>query len=479
MDDGKLAGLVTQAANYGLFDRLKTLRGLWRDIAQSLGGAPKIDPELPADDAALLRNQVRECLQGRGGEVSARARAATLGRSYLELNAVGRRNFLKMVADEFGPDTGQVDKAMADVAKASGPAERHAAERSLREALESPRQRLLTQFNALPEGVKFLVDMRAELLPLSKGDPAMQAFEADLKELLSAWFDVGFLELQRITWRSPALILEKIMAYEAVHAIQGWSDLKNRLDSDRRLYAFFHPRMPDEPLIFVEVALVRGIAGNIHDLLDEHAPVEDPKKADTAIFYSINNAQKGLVGISFGNFLIKRVVDSLLHEFPNLKTFSTLSPIPGFRTWLNRRLAEGEDAILEPAELRALAALPAKGEGAPQGFAQLLDSRWVDDGATAQALRTPLIRLCAHYLLEKRSGTSRALDPVAHFHLTNGARMERLNWLADTSDKGVAQSAGMMINYLYKLSEIEANHEAYRGQGKIVTSAAVRALGKG
>ncbi len=475
MDDGKLAGLVSQAANYGLFDRLKTLRGLWRDIALSLGATPKIDPELPADDAALLRSQVQDCLQGRGGEVSARARAATLGRSYLGLSAVGRRNFMKMLADEFGTDPARIDKASADVAAAATPAERWAAERALRESLESPRQYLLTQFNALPEGVKFLVDMRAELLPLAKGDPAMQALEADLKELLAAWFDVGFLELQRITWRSPALILEKIMAYEAVHTIQGWSDLKNRLDSDRRLYAFFHPRMPDEPLIFVEVALVRGIAGSIHALLDEHAPVEDPKKADTAIFYSINNAQKGLVGISFGNFLIKRVVDSLSHEFPNLKTFATLSPIPGFRNWLDERLAAGDETLLEQAELRALAALAQDGKA---GLAQLLEGRWPDDGAAVQALRLPLQRLCARYLLERRSGTARARDPVAHFHLSNGARMERLNWLADTSDKGIAQSAGMMINYLYKLSEIEANHEAYRGQGRIVTSAAIRALSK-
>jgi malonyl-CoA decarboxylase len=477
MDDGKLAGLVTHAASYGLFDRLKTLRGLWRDIAQSLGGSSKIDPELPADDAALLRKQVQECLEGRGGEVSARARAANLGRSYLELSGVGRKNFLKILGEEFGADQTRIDSAMADVAAAATPTDRWAAERVLRVALESPRQRLLTQFNALPEGVKFLVDMRAELLPLTKNDPAMQALEADLKELLAGWFDVGFLELQRITWRSPALILEKIMAYEAVHTIQGWSDLKNRLDSDRRLYAFFHPRMPDEPLIFVEVALVRGIAGNVHDLLDEHAPVEDPKKADTAIFYSINNAQKGLVGISFGNFLIKQVVNSLLQEFPNLKTFSTLSPIPGFRSWLGKRLAEDDKALLDPADLRALAALPQKADG-PVGLAEALEGDWFDDAATAQALRPALTRLGARYLAEKRSGGGRALDPVAHFHLSNGARIERLNWLADTSERGIAQSAGMMVNYLYKLPEIEANHEAYRGQGRIVTSAAIRALRK-
>jgi malonyl-CoA decarboxylase len=477
MDDGKLAGLVTQAASYGLFDRLKTLRGLWRDIAQSLGGSARIDPELPADGAALMRKQVQDCLQGRGGEVSARVRAATLGRSYLELSAVGRKNFLKILGEEFGVEQKRVDDAMAAVVAATEPVARWKAERSLREALVSPRQQLLTQFNALPEGVKFLVDMRAELLPLTKGDPAIQALEADLKELLAGWFDVGFLELQRITWRSSALVLEKIMAYEAVHTIQGWSDLKNRLDSDRRLYAFFHPRMPDEPLIFIEVALVRGIAGNVHDLLDEHAPVEDPKKADTAIFYSINNAQKGLVGISFGNFLIKRVVDSLLQEFPNLKTFSTLSPIPGFRGWLGKRLAEDDKLSLDQADLRALASLPQKVES-PADFAQLLEGNWFGDAQTVQVLRSPLMRYCALYLAEKRGGSGRALDPVAHFHLSNGARLERLNWLADTSEKGIAQSAGMMINYLYKLPEIEANHEAYHGQGRIITSAAIRALNK-
>ncbi|MDR3435852.1 malonyl-CoA decarboxylase [Telmatospirillum sp.] len=470
MDEGRLAGFVTQAASSGLFDRL---RGVWRDIAQSLGKSSRTDQEMAADDASLLRSQVLDCLEGRGGEVSARAHAATLGRSYLGLGVDGRRTFLKLLADEFGTDPAAVDEAMTAVTSAATPAARVAAEHVLREALVSPRQRLLTQFNALPEGVKFLVDMRAELLPLAKADPGMKAVERDLKELLASWFDVGFLELQRITWRSPALILEKIMAYEAVHAIQGWPDLKNRLDSDRRLYAFFHPRMPDEPLIFVEVALVRGIAGNIHELLDEHAPVEDPGKADTAIFYSINNAQKGLVGISFGNFLIKKVVDSLSHEFPNLKTFATLSPIPGFRTWLNEKLTEGE--VLTPSESKIVAALPTPDNAS---LGALLDSRWNEDPQVAQALRPVLSRLCAHYLSERRSDGRRARDPVAHFHLSNGARMERLNWLADTSEKGIAQSAGMMMNYLYKLSEIDSNHEAYSGQGRIAMSSALRALHK-
>jgi malonyl-CoA decarboxylase len=479
MNDAKQATVVTAAVpQTSFFDRLKTLRGVWREIASSLGGSQRNGADLPSDHPDLLRAQMRDCLQGRGGEVSARARAAVLGRSYLALNDQGRRNFLRILSEEFGTDATRVDVAVAQLSAAVTPAERLLAERLLREALESPRVKLLTQFNGLPEGVKFLVDMRGELLPLIKGDSNMQALEADLKGLLDSWFDVGFLELQRITWRSPALVLEKIMAYEVVHAIQGWRDLKNRLDSDRRLYAFFHPRMPDEPLIFVEVALVRGMAGNVHDLLDEHAPVEDPTKADSAIFYSINNAQRGLVGISFGNFLIKRVVDSLLHEFPNLTTFATLSPIPGFRTWLNEKLRAGEARLLNPDEHRMLLAA-SEGLGAKGSLRAVLDTPWQEDQATADLLKIPLMRLCARYLTERRRGDGRAQDPVSRFHLANGARMERLNWLADVSGKGMSQSAGMMVNYLYRLSDIETNHEAYTGQGRIATSASIDALLKG
>jgi malonyl-CoA decarboxylase len=254
--------------------------------------------------------------------------------------------------------------------------------------------------------------------------------------------------------------------------------LKNRLDSDRRLYAFFHPRMPDEPLIFVEVALVRGMAGNVQELLDEHAPVEDPHKANTAIFYSINNAQKGLVGISFGNFLIKRVVDHLAAEHPRLRTFATLSPIPGFRAWLEKRLAEeGEEQLLTAGERKAIAALP--GPAAAAGLKGLIGTpRWYDDEAIAGALKTPLMRFCARYLLtEQRNG--RAIDPVAHFHLSNGARVERINWLGDLSPKGLQQSAGLMVNYLYRLADIEENHEIYSGDGRVSASSATRSLLKG
>jgi malonyl-CoA decarboxylase len=421
----------------GWLSRFRSLRGLWRDIGEAMGATPRIAADLPADDADYLRDKMRQCLSSQGGEVTARARAAQLGRAYIELNEQGRLKFLRILATEFGTDKSAVDKAIGAVAAAAGPEARVRAERKLKAALEPARVKLLTQFTSLPEGVKFLVDMREELSRIAKTETAFEGLADDLKSLLSGWFDVGFLELHRITWRSPALILEKIMAYEAVHAIQGWADLKNRLDSDRRLYAFFHPRMPDEPLIFVEVALTRGMAGNVQKLLDEHAPVENIEKADTAIFYSINNAQRGLNGISFGNFLIKRVVDALAHELPNLKTFATLSPIPGFRAWAEQN-----------------------------GMAAQLDG-------VGESVLLPVV---ARYLTDLNPDTRRARDPVAQFHLSNGARMERLNWRGDASAKGLAQSCGVMVNYLYRLSDIEANHEAYTGQGKVATSTTIKAL---
>lgn len=467
---------MTQTVSPRLIDRLRNLRTLWRDIAGSTREVAAVHPDLPPEDAENLREQMRSCLQGRGGEVSARARAAALGRCYLGLTAEGRERFLSILAHDFDTDPSAVDKAMARVAEAEGRSERDAAERDLRQALEPPRLRLMTQFNGLPEGVKFLVDLRAELLRLARGDPSLRGVETDLKALMASWFDVGFLELRRITWRSPAALLEKIIAYEAVHAIRGWDDLKDRLDSDRRLYAFFHPRMPDEPLIFVEVALTRGMASDIHGVLDVAAPVDDPLRADTAIFYSISNAHRGLAGISFGNFLIKRVVDSLAGEFPNLKTFATLSPVPGFMDWLQSRLAEGERGLLTVVEHKVLTAF-ANGAGAKGGLKALLATPdWYDDAAMAEVLKGPLMRLCVRYLAMEKRADGRALDPVAHFHLSNGARMERLNWLADTSPKGVRESAAMMMNYLYKLDEIEGNHEAYSGRGKVSMSAGPRSL---
>ena len=459
----------------GVFDRtLTNLRSAWREIAESargvLAGAPR--SEGSAADTDQLRQQMLSCLDGRGGEVTARARAADLGRTYLSLDGEGRERFLRLLAGEFDVDRREIDRWCSALINTSGADQRGTAERALRAALEPPRITLLRQFNALPEGVKFLVDRRAELIDLRQRDPVLAGLEEDLKRLLANWFDIGFLELKRITWESPAALLEKLMAYEAVHEIRGWTDLKNRLEADRRCFAFFHPRMPDEPLIFVEVALVAGMTGDIHGLLDEAAPIGDPHAADTAIFYSISNCQRGLARISFGDFLIKRVVDALATELPRLKVFATLSPVPGFRAWLERQSQAAQGDMLLPAERSAIEALG--GEATDGDLTTLLERQ--DDPRIAAALRDPLIRLCARYLLYERTSSGRALDPVAHFHLSNGARVERLNWLGDTSPKGLQQSAGIMVNYLYRLPEIEANHEAYRGEGRVAAASAIRNL---
>ena len=355
--------------------------------------------------------------------------------------------------------------------------------KDLRRALEPPRLRLLKQFNSLEEGIKFLVDLRADFLALKRGamrqDTNLRAINDELYGLLSSWFDVGFLELRQVTWDAPAALLEKLVAYEAVHEIQSWADLKNRLDSDRRCYAFFHPGMSDEPLIFVEVALVDGMAEQVQTLLDESQPVADADKADTAIFYSISNAQKGLAGVSFGNFLIKRVVRELAHDFPKLKSFATLSPIPGFYGWLKDSFEAGKVQLL-PAEVEAIQK-KYESEDPTRPLLEVFGSTaWIPDESAGEIWQPILLRLCGDYLRATRvdaSGRVRAIDPVAHFHLTNGARVERINWLGDTSAKGMGQSAGLMVNYLYKLSDIDRNHDDYADRGKIRVSNAVRSLG--
>ena len=452
----------------GLFDRaLRSLTNVWRDMSASVTGEPE----------ELLESQMRACLAARGGEVSARNRAARLARTYLGLTEAGRREFLRLLAG-LDADPEAVAKATAAVAAADRPEERAAAHAALRRVLEPPRLRLLTQFTSIPEGPKFLVDLRGVLLKEKQGDKILEALDADLRGLLAAWFDIGFLELRGIDWNSPAALLEKLIAYEAVHAIRSWSDLKNRLDSDRRCYAFFHPRMPGEPLIFVEVALVQGLAGSVQKLLDEDAPVLDPRQADTAIFYSISNCQPGLSGISFGNFLIKRVVEELSTEFRALKTFATLSPMPGFRRWLDPLLTAATPGLLSNDEAGALTALHSAETPCLSLLALLGRAEWWRDEAARKVADPILIRLCARYLLAEGTG-KRARDPVAHFHLSNGARVERVNVAGDTSDKGTRESATLMINYLYDLNRIEDWHEDYAGEGKRNASTAVRKLSRG
>ncbi len=448
---------------------LTNLRTAWRHLNILKSDELNVQPDLPESDVELIRQQMQECLAGKGGDVSARAHAAKLGEAYLDLSDVGRLKFLAILAEDFGIDDDQVNALAAEILSAADGNSLPELHQKMRSALRPTGLDLLTKFNSLPSGVKFLVDMRADLLRLkAKDNVALSSLDKNLKSLLRSWFDIGFLDLTRMSWSTPAALLEKLIDYEAVHAIRSWSDLKNRLQSDRRCFAFFHPRMPDEPIIFVQVALVNELSDNIQELLDESAPLANPSQANTAIFYSISNAQTGLAGVGFGDFLIKRVVAALKTELPNINTFSTLSPIPGLRRWLDE-INEAE--MLSVEEQERLSKIPE--------FTSIKDAiatlDWHQEQDLVQALKDPLTRLTAHYLVnEKRR--HRALDPVANFHLNNGARLERINWLADTSSKGIQESAGMMVNYLYKLDEIENNHERYRETAITVNSNTVAAL---
>ena len=430
----------------------------------------RVRRNLPESDLEVIRKAVDACLEGKGGEVSARSRAAELGRAYQELDTEGRARFLELLAKEYGIDNIAVEKAIEKRASISSPVDLQEANHELGQLLTAPRTKLLSKFNELEAGVKFLVDIRSDLLALVQQDPDLRQLDRDMHRLLVSWFDIGFLDLRRITWKTPAAILEKLIEFEAVHAISSWEDMKNRLREDRRCYGFFHPRMPDEPLIFVEVALVNGLSDNVQALLDVNAPIADPEKADTAIFYSISNCQKGLAGVSFGNFLIKRVAADLASKLPNLKTFSTLSPIPGFMSWLAR--ASGGLNLTEK-EQKLLAVMDEEKD------LWLYLERLFQDGAGKEVeaeqieWKNLLMRLCAFYLLEEKRN-DKAYDRVAHFHLSNGAQVERINWGGNTTGAGFQQSATIMVNYLYNLSQIEKNHELYTGRGEIVVSSSVK-----
>ncbi|MBV7486928.1 malonyl-CoA decarboxylase domain-containing protein [Bordetella sp. BOR01] len=326
--------------------------------------------------------------------------------------------------------------------------------------------KLFKRFNALPDGLRFLVALRADMLRWRKQVAGLQALDKDLETLLSAWFDVGLLELRPLTWDSPASLLEKLIIYEAVHEIRSWDDLRHRVAPDRRCYAYFHPQMPDVPLIFVEVAFATQMADNVQTVLDMAAPPQDLDKARWAIFYSISNTQPGLRGISFGNFLLKRVIECLLEELPKLRSFATLSPMPGLVDWLSRLSAQEVEAIVrDKARTRA---------GAPDGARWAARLAKAAGGKPSEVVQRAGLKLAAHYLLSMKNG--QPLDPVARFHLGNGARIERLNWAADTSTKGLGQSCGMMVNYLYDLDDLDANLTRL-GEGKPRVSRGIARIG--
>ena len=415
--------------------------------------------------------ELKAVVDPRLSEVEGGLRAKGVASWYAGATTEQRRDMWLLMSEQFVADPQVVKQAQAQYASAVGTPDEAAAEVLYRRATVSPRRRLLQRFSAFPEGIRFLVDLRAELLPSLKSDKRLQALDVEMEYMFSTWFDVGFLELRRISWDSPASLIEKLIRYEAVHDIKSWADMKNRLDSDRRCYGFFHPRLTDDPLIFVEVALMDTLADSIAPLLDESADTADLGKASTAIFYSISNTQVGLRGVSFGDSLIKRVVETLKLEFPRLKTFATLSPIPGFRAWLSRNamaMLEKLDDKARPALARALKAGPVVAEQllAAAEQAQSLDEK--------SPLRKWLMQ-CAAYYLRYEMKEGKPLDAVARFHLGNGARVERLNWAADGSAKGHKQAYGLMVNYLYDLRKLD-KHRAQLAQGKIPVSAEIEGL---
>ena len=306
----------------------------------------ELSPYLHSNELEPLKVKISACLEGKGGEVSVRSRAAELGQAYLGLNDEGRYKFLNLLITDFSIDHDQVRKSAEDLFKDLTPQERDSVEDNLRQQLTPPYLTLLTQFNALPQGIKFLVDLRSDVMRLSKQHKELNQLNEVLHTQLCSWFDIGFLNLQKINWNAPAALLEKLIEYEAVHKVESWDDLHNRLGENRRCFAFFHPSMPEEPLIFVWVALVDEISDNVKSILETNHQETTNEQPSTAIFYSISSAQKGLAGVSLGNFLIKRVVDELCRECPSLEKFATLSPVPGFSTWLKERSRTPEVCLL-------------------------------------------------------------------------------------------------------------------------------------
>lgn len=404
-------------------------------------------------------------------EVEGGRRAMAFAEGYAAAPLEQRHDVWLLMSEQFGPKVEKVAAAREQYEAALGTPEEGPAEIRLRRAFVSPRTRLLQRFSAFEQGMQFLLALRAELLAHLKSDKRLLALDAELENLFATWFDVAFLELRRISWDSPASMVEKLIEYEAVHAVKGWADIKNRLDSDRRCYGFFHPRLPDVPLIFVEVALGGEIASEIMPLLDELGPPSDLGKATTAICYSISNTQVGLRGVSFGDSLIKRVVETLKEEFPKLKTFATLSPIPGFRNWLGRNAA----ALLEKLSSKERLALGQAIGAEPPRAGDFLTAA---EAALALPVKSPvrllLLRCAAHYLGQVQQD-GKPIDPVARFHLGNGARIERLNWAGDPSPKGLKQSYGLMVNYLYDLKRLD-KHRAMLARGKMPASGSIEDL---
>ena len=437
------------APNRTLYDLLDVIAVRGRAFVERArrGAAPS-----ETGDIVVLLERL---ISGRG-EASGLALAQEILNHWRAADAEARLAFLRLLAERFGPDEARLAKAVEDYGRQPDP--RNAA--ALHQAAEPCRQELIRRLNMVSGAMEVLLEMRAETLAHLRDTPSLALVDADFMHLLSSWFNRGFLLLQPIDWSTSASILERIIEHEAVHAIGSWNDLRLRLaPSDRRCFAFFHPRLPDEPLIFVEVALTRDTPARIGDLLAADRPVLKAEDATTAVFYSISNTQIGLRGVSFGNFLLKQVIETLQAELPNIRDYVTLSPLPGFAAWLSESAADE----------------PRKGQGAIL-LERLKQANWAAEPVVREALETPLVGEAARYLLEAKNGAGQPLDSVARFHLGNGARLERINFLADTSPKAMRESYGVMVNYLYKLDDIEKNHELYASEGAVVAARPVQKL---
>jgi len=396
----------------------------------------------------------RALLSGRG-EASGVALASEILARYRSLSDDDKEAFFRALAEDFGPDRARVETAVARWTATSG----EAAAAEVHYASEPRRQELFRRLNRAPGGTAALVAVRADLIAAMRADRGLAILDRDFVHLFNSWFNRGFLVLRRIDWASPAAVLEKIIRYEAVHEITDWDDLRRRIDpADRRCYAFFHPALVDEPLIFVEVALTASPPDAIAPLLAKRRTHVPQDRARAATFYSISNCQQGLAGVSFGNFLIKQVVEEIRRELPRIETFVTLSPAPGFRAWVE----SADDPAIEPLASTA------------RDIA--LDDAWAKKPDVALRMRKAVAPLAAYYFLKTRRADGRVVDPVARFHLGNGARLERINWMGDLSEKGLAESYGLMVNYQYDLAEIERNHEAFANQDVVAASSPVRKL---
>jgi malonyl-CoA decarboxylase len=398
-----------------------------------------------------------ESLLSERGEVAGARLASEVLAAYQTFDSSALDRFFELLISRFSPDPARVARETEAYRADSSPTMLA----RLQAAVEPPRQELFRRLNLARGGIRVLIQLRRRLINTLEEHPDRSVIDADLVHLFRSWFNGGFLVLQRIDWCTSALVLERLIEFEAVHQIQGWSDLRRRLEADRRCYAFFHPALANEPLIFIEVALTRGMSAKVQPLLNPDSAVLDPSLADCAMFYSITNCQQGLRGVSFGNLLIKEVVEDLSRSLPRVRTFATLSPMPGFSKWLTTAF-EGRPGYRMRAELEAL-------------ISRIGEGHFPVDRSLVAPLRDELVRLGAYYLLHAKQRAA-PLDPVARFHLANGARLERLNWMGDMSESGMRRSLGLMVNYEYRLAEVERNHDSYANDYRIVASRRVKRL---